>query len=246
MHLTTVRSCSLPAAAMISRGILLLVGIVLVAGCKKEQFVKEAPEKVVRIRQTGTDFKMPSELWDKLLPEDGEKHASAEEDDENIKQSINFAPLIVTLTQKNSGILTHSPIQFEFPQGGGMIDLAEYVTRKPGTFYVNFDVAGMDDPEKLTIYFLSRSKKRRFDNQIFGSGCRSFFNIKKHVLAEHSKYGIAVNTTRNLHTTTLGGNFLLSWKRDDSFLVTQVQFFDSKNPQLFCEDEKKENEESFE
>lgn len=213
-------------------------------GCKQEQFVRQAPEKTVRIRQTGTDFKMPSELWDKLLPKTGEeKISSAEDDDEKSTEAINFAPVIVTLTQKNSGVLHQSPVQFEFPQGGGMIDLAEYVTGKPGTFYVNFDVAGMDSPENLTIYFLSRAKKRRFDNQVFGSGCRSFFNVKKHVLAEHSKYGIAVNTTRNLHTTTLGGHFLLSWKRDDSYLVTQVQFLDSKNPQLFCEDEKREGEE---
>ncbi len=228
---------------MNSRILILAVSLLTLGSCKKQEFVRSAPEKVVRVRQTGVDFKMPSTLWDKLLPADrsGMPDLKTEAEDGNTEAGINFAPILVTLTQKNSGVLTHSPVQFEFPQGGGMIDLAEWVTGKPGTFYVNFDVAGIKNPEYLTIYFLSKSKKRRFDNQIFGAGCRSFFNIKKHVLTEHVKQGIAVNTTRDLHTTILGGHFLFSWQRDDSFLVTQVQFLDSRNPQLFCDEQKKED-----
>lgn len=212
--------------------------------CKKEDFVRKTPDKVVRVRQTGNDFRLPSGLWDKLLPSDaaGITDLKAEVEDGNTVAGVNFAPIIVTLTEKNPGILTSSPIQFEFPQGGGMIDLAEWVTGKPGTFYVNFDVAGIKTPEHLTVYYLSKARKRRFDNQVFGAGCRSYFNIKKHFLAEHGKYGIAVNTTRDLQTTILGGHFLFSWQREDSFLVTQVQFLDSKNPQLFCDEDKKEQD----
>lgn len=222
----------------------LLLTLIIATSCKKEEFVKETPAKVVRIRQTGNDFQIPSGLWDKLLPSDatGITDLKAEAEDGNTVAGVNFAPIIVTLTEKNSGVLTDSPIQFEFPQGGGMIDLAEFVTGKPGTFFVNFDVAGIKTPEHLTVYYLSKARKRRFDNQVFGAGCRSYFNIKKHFLAEHGKRGIAVNTTRDLHSTILGGHFLFSWQREDSFLVTQVQFLDSKNPQLFCEPEKKEGE----
>lgn len=222
----------------------LLSAPVFISSCKKDDFVREAPSKVVRVRQTGNDFKLPSGLWDKLLPSDatGITDLKAEAEDGNTVAGVNFAPIIVTLTEKNSGVLTHSPVQFEFPQGGGIVDLAEWVTGKPGTFYVNFDVAGIKTPEHLTVYYLSKARKRRFDNQVFGAGCRSYFNIKKHFLSEHVKNGIAVNTTRDLQTTILGGHFLFSWQREDSFLVTQVQFIDSKNPQLFCEDEKREGE----
>lgn len=232
---------------MISRKYLAAaLGFVLLQtlSCKQENFTREAPAKTVKVRQTGNDFRLPASLWDKLLPSDaaGITDLKAEAEDGNTVAGVNFAPIIVTLTEKNSGVLAHSPIQFEFPQGGGMIDLAEWVTGKPGTFYVNFDVDGIKKPEHLTVYYLSKARKRRFDNQVFGAGCRSYFNIKKHFLAEHPKYGIAVNTTRDLQTTILGGHFLFSWQREDSFMVTQVQFLDSRNPQLFCEADKKDEE----
>ena len=223
-------------------GVLFGVGLV---GCKEKDLVRAAPAKTVVVRQTGADFQMPPMLWDKLLPSDaaGITDLKTEEEDGNTTAAVNFAPVNVILTEKNPGVLIQSPIKFEFPQGGGVIDLSDWVTGKPGTFFVDFDIEGNSTPEFLTVYYLSRAKKRRFDNSIFGAGCRSFFNIKKHFLNEHKRYGMAVNTTRNLHSTILGGHFLFSWQKSDSFMVTQVQFVDSKNPQLFCDDDKEKSAE---
>lgn len=222
---------------MISNTLKLLFAAMLVVACTKKthEETKDAPDNVIRVRDQAGDFMLPAKLWDLLLPSDkvASKYKS-ENDEETMGASVVFANLTVILEEKTPGVLVMPKVKIEFPKGGGQIDLAKWVSGKTGSYYVNFDVEGFGDKDVPHIFFLSKAKKRKVDNRIIGSGCRSYFNVTKHILARRHDKGVVVNTTRNFDSTTLGGHFLISWQREGVYYVTQAKFTDSAHPQLYC------------
>lgn len=216
----------------------LFVFALALCSCHKEETKHEeiSSDNVVRFADQPADFMIPSKLWDLLLPRDkggGQKYKS-ENDEETMGASVLFAPFTVILEEKNSGILERPQIRFEFTKGGGVIDLARYLTGKAGTFFVRFEAEGLSDPNTLRAFFLSKAKKRKVAERFVGSGCHRFFDVTKAILANVAGKGFAVNTTRNFASSTLGGHFLLSWQREGLYYVAQAHFTDSSHPQLFC------------
>lgn len=195
-------------------------------------------DRVQVIRDIPSDFLLPPSLWDKLLMNSSVKELTASvegQEDELQGSSILFAPLKVQLIEKNPGVLQDPVIEYQFPKGGGQIDLKDVVTGKPGTFFVKFDLTEAQADSKFEAFHLSKARKRKFDNRVFGGGCKSYTRITAVLAASSYRKGIPVNTTRDLHVSSLGGHFILSWGNADSTSVTQVKFFDSTKPQYFCQ-----------
>lgn len=148
-----------------------------------------------------------------------------------------FASVKVFLKEKNQGVLKSPSYIIELPRGGGEVDLANYIGEQSGTFYVGFELPDMEIPSDIKTIFVSRTKKRKIDGEIFGAGCNKFFDISKKMQANMAFEGIKVNTNRNRHDSVVGGNFIFSTKKGTQVFVTQVTFIDSKNKFLFCEEE---------
>jgi hypothetical protein len=100
-----------------------------------------------------------------------------------------------------------------------------------GTFKVFFELAELQDNEKLHAFFISRAKKRRIDGEVWGAGCNKYMDIKWFLLNEGKTKGFEVNTTRHRHLSVLGGTFFFAMAKQ----VTQVTFIDSQQSHLFCE-----------
>lgn len=196
--------------------------------------------KTVKIHQMANDFLIPPRLWDQLLGHSQVKEVEASKvghEDEVQTSTILFSPLTVRLIEKNPGVLKDSAVEFQFPKGGGQIDLAQIVTGKPGTFFVKFEPGDMMKSGTFEAFHLSKGKKRNFEGRIYGGGCRSFSKITS-VLKKYQKgQGLPFNTTEALHVSALAGHFLFSTSDNDSTTVTQVKFIDSSRPLLFCQNE---------
>lgn len=200
----------------------------------------EAPDasiRVISVREIPMDFRIPAKLWDQLLSHTLVKEMQVAEEgreDEAQGSNILFSPLKVRLIEKNPGVLISPVVEFSFPKGGGQIDLSKVTTGQAGTFFVRFELGEVLKDPKFEAFHLSRAKKRRFEDRIFGGGCRNFTKITS-ILRQAGPQGLPVNTTRDLHLSALGGNFLFSWANADSVSVTQVRFFDSEKPRFSCE-----------
>jgi hypothetical protein len=218
----------------------------LIVGCHHDEEKSEHSASVttVNVSQQGREFRMPSKTWDLLLRSDAEqaeKKAAKKGDDDTELTTASFlyAKIEVELKEKTPGVLREPAVLISLPDGGGEIDLAKWTTGKTGTFFVKFLWEGQEPhANEPRVVFYSRAKKRRVGDQVIGSGCKSFMNLTSYLLSGEGKSGIAVNTTRNFHSTVLGGHFLFSWMSGGVRKLTHVTFQDSENPHYFCEKEK--------
>lgn len=196
------------------------------------------PAKVIEVRDLPADFQVPPSLWDQLLSHSSAKEMKASvegQEDEVQGSSVLFRELTVRLTEKNPGVLREPVMEIRFPKGGGQLDLSKFTSGNPGTFFVHFDVGpGIENPT-FEAFHLSKARKRKVDERIFGGGCKSFTKITKLIKADGHGPGLPFNTTRDLHISSLGGHFLFSWSDGDATTVTQVKFFDSTKPQYSCQ-----------
>lgn len=181
---------------------------------------------IIDVRDTPKDFKIPTDLWDLILDKDHKK-----EGDEPL---IVWLPVKVILSAKRPSILIHEKIQYNLPRGGGTIDLSKNTDGDRGTFYLKFGLGEFSNPAATKVYFLSNSKKRRLEGDVFGAGCNVFFDITASLLKEQKLEGLKYNITDNRHVSALSGHFIFVQLEKDKVYLSQVEFNDTKNRDYLC------------
>lgn len=174
--------------------------------------------RTYELTESGADIKVPAEIWKKINIIEG-------------RDTMTYASVQVRLIEKTPGVLVDPEVIIKFPRGGGRIDLSKFVRDVQGTFKVFFDLEGLEDEDKVNVFFISGARKRKIDGSIWGAGCNKYMDIKSFILGDGKAKGIEVNTTRSRHLSVLGGSFFFSVRNQ----VTQVTFTDSEQPHLFCE-----------
>ena len=177
-----------------------------------------AQARTYEFTENGPDVKIPLQIWEKFGAIGS-------------KDTVSFVPIALRLKEKTSGVLTDPEIEIKFPRGGGQIDLAQFVKDQQGTFLVSFQFETATEKEKTLVYFVSRARKRKLDSEVWGAGCNRFMNLQDYFNSHQAKDGFEVNTTRNRHLSVIGGTFFFAQGPQ----ISQVTFFDSRYPQLFCD-----------
>lgn len=185
--------------------------------------------KSIAMPEIYKEIQLPIKMWDLVTGAGFEK---------SVRTATNFmyAPISVRLEEKSSGVLSEPALKIEFPRAGGEIDFAKFIKNDKGSFRIFFDTEAMDsDAEELQVFYISKAKKRKLEDGIYGSGCKSFFDIRKYIQQTNTKEGIVLNVTRDRHASAIGGTVLFSYKKNRQLFVTQVTFTDSRRPDLFCD-----------
>lgn len=216
-----------------------------------------APTQTEVIRDLPVDFQMPLTLWKMLLGDDfnfrvpekaAPAAASADQDakkDEAApppaprsvdEKAIIFSAIEVLLEEKTRGVLKSPRIQISFPRGGGTLDLSQYVTDQVGTFFIRFLPTSAEKKVSEKTYFWSRAKKRRIDDEIYGTGCNKVLELGPEWTKMQSGEGFKVNTHRQRHASVLGGRFVFTVRTEKELFLSQVLVTDSVLRDFFCED----------
>ncbi len=193
---------------------------------ESEKAKAEGPQ-VVQIQEMSKEIQLPTKLWDVLMD------ASFQKAVKDVSH-FTFSEMKVRLEDKTSGVLSSPSILIDFPKAGGEIDFSKYVVAERGSFKIYFDWDGFSSGSNFKIYYLSQARKRKIDNQIYGSGCREFFNVTDYISNANKKEGLVVNVTKDRHDSALGGYFVFSYKKLQQTFITLVSFYDLKRPDLFC------------
>lgn len=205
---------------------LLLIGLIM-SGCFGDHEDSAEHAEKITMAEAASDLSVPAELWAKISPGPLKANTAA------------FMPIKLILKEKTKGVLTSPVIEFEFPKGGGEVDIGKYInTQTRGTFYVKFDFDGFKSPETLKAFFLSQTRKQKLDQEVIGLGCKTFADLTENLIKLNGKDGMAMNTTDGRHTIALGGTFFFSYEEKKQTLVTQVTIKDSSRPTFFCPREK--------
>lgn len=208
---------------------------------------------ILSVDSNPKDFKLPSSLWDLLtsdVPGSGDKksghesnshdsggHGGTEGSAEQKKQEliIVWTPIKVKFKSEHSGVLRADDLEIEYPRGGGEVNFSKIVLGEKGSIFIKFDLSGFNDPKAVRAYFLSRSKKRKVDGDIYGSGCNVFFELGPDFFNQNGSSGLKVNVTLKRHISTLGGHFIFTYKDKEKLYVSQIQFLDSQSSELLCQ-----------
>lgn len=199
----------------------------ILLSCKKNHEMTHENFRSIKIDEIPQDFQVPSQLWDQI------QHKSAPDQED----TIIFLPISVNLKEKNPGILKSNELSIEFPRGGGLVDLSQWVTQENGTFFLKFDLSEFKSFEKVEAYFYSRARKRKVDDEVLGMGCNKFSRLSPPFLKLITTEGLAVNTTRNRHLTVIGGRWIfVARDLSNKIYISQVTIADSNEKDMFCKE----------
>lgn len=151
-------------------------------------------------------------------------------------KNYTFSDIIVSIVQKNEGVVEGEAVKIRLPKGGGKIDLSRYITAQQGSFYIGIEYPAFETATAKKVVFVSRTRKRKIGNQVFGAGCNQIIDITDRFLSEMQGEGIKVNTTQDRYISVVGGTFLFSAQNGSDVLLAQVTFVNPQLQHLFCED----------
>lgn len=230
----------------------ILSGLLILGGCSKDPGYHREEYKTIKFEDVPPDLKIPTNAWEMLSFKEvaahdeghGEKKEGGGEgghgggeggEKKGGNKEIVFSDVTVFLVDKNPGVVKDEALKFELPRGGGEINLSEYLNDRQGSFYVGFEFPAFTEAKQSKVLFVSRARKRRLGEAVFGAGCNQILDITTKFNLAMQKEGLKVNTTRERHLSVLGGTFLFSAEKGDTIYVAQVSFVDPEHKNLFCE-----------
>lgn len=187
----------------------------------------------VNFNELPEDVKIPSAAWDLLEMKSG-AHGDGHGGEAPQSAEISFAEITVFLAQKNPGVVEREAVRIHLSKGGGTIDLAQFIGKQNGSFYLGFDFPKFANAKSKKVIFVSGARRRKVNGQIFGAGCNQILDITDRFFKEMAGEGIKVNTTQERYIGVIGGTFLFSAQTEKGIHVAQVTFKNSLLPNLFC------------
>lgn len=185
-------------------------------------------------KQSSRDVKVPKGLVAKIEHDYREYLKSEKVAEKAITRKL--LNITVNLSEERHAAL-HENARIGTPLGGGVIDLADFVTPIRGAFQMKITAAGekSDEPMPVKTYFVSRAKTRRIGGETYGSGCDKYMEITNFFNRKMSQGGFQLYTADQRYVSVLGGTFVLVSFDKDALMVGSVTFQDSRFPELICE-----------
>ena len=130
----------------------------------------------------------------------------------------------------------HEDLRVNTPVGGGVIDMADFVTPLRGLFRLNIKARdGHGEAVAGKVYYVSHAKERVIDGDAFGAGCGKYMDITSFYNAKMSRGGFELYTAEQRYLSVLAGTFVIIAFTKDTLQVASLTFADSRYPALTCE-----------
>ncbi len=166
---------------------------------------------------------------------------AAAEDDKKAKLSTKieiptqFMSLKVYLTEKTLGALGGKNFELVYGQGGGDLDLKEFVHKKRKSFLLAVDLdeeVGASD--NLKVFYLSNAKAAKIDGAEYGAGCDKYMDITTFYRKKIMRHGVEVNSTDLRYLRVLAGSYFFVLNKNDSLYLAQLKIKDSRFKEIHC------------
>ncbi len=148
-----------------------------------------------------------------------------------------FIPLKLGLELKPGRIgALDSRHMIHTPVFGGRVDLASYIKRGQGSFFIQVSLSDLrgEIPEINKVYFVSHTKKFDSEERPNGLGCDKFFDVTTFVATKMMDAALEVFVNDLRHLTLLGGTFLFVAKVDGGEALGALHIVDSRFPERQC------------
>jgi hypothetical protein len=188
-----------------------------------------------------SDFELPQGLWKKIEEIGAPPPLPGEEKRSNSPVArkgfpTEFAPLKVYLIERNRGILGRRNHAISFGNGGGEIDLADFVAPLNGSFYFAAEFLA-DVPElQPKIFFLSNGirRKSKQGEESLGAGCDVYLDMSSAFANAMKRDGIVLNTTEARHVSVMAGTYFFVAVHEGKLHLASLHVKDSSRRELQC------------
>lgn len=143
--------------------------------------------------------------------------------------------LTVKLVAEGAGILRGNA-EFHLARGGGVLDLADWVTGVRGDFYWSAKVKLPESmqPKHLKVYFVSRAPTKNIEGEKWGMGCDKYSEITSFYHQTLSQLGWRLNSTQQRYIYAVSGTYLFVYTSPEELLVTSLSITDSRYKSQLC------------
>lgn len=227
--------------------LLMLCGI---GGCKKEAGWKSHQFEEKTMRPKAHDVQIPATLWEKIEAlssgagekaaekpkEGGHEGGGSSRGSESAAQRppTSFDSVKVYLVERNKGILKSGDMALTFPNGGGELDLSDFVEPKRGSFHVVFEFLPEIENAQIKIFYLSQAVSRKIGSDTVGAGCGTFMDITQAAQTAAKGDGFLVNTSEQRHVSALAGTYVFASMHEGKLHLSSLIIRDSQNRALQC------------
>ncbi len=197
----------------------------LLTGCSAGH--KPQNIEVVEIRTIAKEVQIPKSLMSELVKE-------IVNDSKAFTPVYLFMPLQVRFTEFNEGVLRKPIMQYNFPKGGGRIDLQDIVSGT-GSFYLSFPAEQFDENyEFLHLYYISNSPVKNISNENFGLGCGKMIDLQKSFSKLQKPDFLKLNTSDQRYLFVTAGLYVFVFKKSSQIFMAQLSVSDSRYSKELC------------
>lgn len=163
-----------------------------------------------------------------------EVHENFQKDTKTIVPVYMFMPAQIQFNELSENVLRKPVIKFNFPKGGGSIDLKDVVTGS-GSFYMSFPAEQFDENHELIhLYYISNSPVQKIDGEAFGLGCGKAIDLKSNVKKLQESDYLKVNTNDMRHLRVLAGRYIFVTRQASQIYLSQITITDSRFTKELC------------
>ncbi|MGE3975588.1 MAG: hypothetical protein AB7F59_13765 [Bdellovibrionales bacterium] len=214
--------------------------VLILVGCEETPEYVKGKKTKIRMAAATQDIVLPAKLWAELeaiykpLILD---QSRVEEEGSRVKLELpkEFFPFSFYLNEKNKGVLKQGDHELIFEKGGGVVDLANFLTDQKGSFHVAVrPQLELDKNDKVMVFYLSNAKRLNIDGEVHGAGCTKYMDITNYFTERMKKEGILANTTSQRHVALLVGTYFFAASIKGKLYLSQLTIKDSRFKKLHC------------
>lgn len=217
---------------------------ILLLGCREQKSYLKNSFLIENMAKTTAEARIPSGLWSLIeshyVPLQAFGSSEVQEKNKPLKSRVDipmkFIPIKVYLVEKSKNILLKSShYSLIFSDGGGTLDLKDFVLERQGLFTLAIEFPLQElKINHYKIYYLSNAQQKKINNEIYGSGCNVYMDISDYFNEIMNYDGIQLTTLKNQHISLLAGTFVFVAYIDGNLLLSQLTIKDSRFPELQC------------
>jgi hypothetical protein len=201
---------------------ILLFSLVL-GSCQKPI---EGEPRVIVNNSIATDFKVPTAIFDEIKKQLGPDMKSEPE--------YIFTDIEVEIKSDQKFVLSQPRYLFKFPNGGGELDLKNYVTGE-GSFYLHFPAKQFESKPPLEfLFYLSDAPKKKIRDNEFGLGCGQWVDLKPKFESLQKPDFLKLNTVEQTYVHVLSGQYIFVFKKGIQYQIAHLNIYDSRYRDQMC------------
>lgn len=122
-----------------------------------------------------------------------------------------------------------------FTDGGGVLDLFNYIDRK-GRFFLRMQPF-LIEGEDFHLLYVSDSPGKKIGEQVWGNGCGNIYDLTQNKKALLEDKGMLLTTAKRHYLHLMAGTYVFFQLIEEKMYMGYIRLKDSRYPQFTCENE---------